>query len=356
MRFIVVLATIGLLSAMLVTSSIAQVARKSKLPTYGERKFPIVDSRVRARAFGPPDPQLFWINNEEVLFLAVRVLADASTPGKEELNYTVSRWNTRSGEILKVRDLGEDPPRICYYDGQVLYQVRRRDGSFVAYHGKLGEPERAVDSRQYGRNLCRPLDEIPKTPDWMKDREARRLGRINDGFIDFGERQKWLENTPVRLYRYGESREEGKPLPFGRREISWRFPYYEFKNAYFVESDYWVHPRPKEIPYPVFWLYLDGRVERIADIPWGPWRSNASFFVFPVRPGIVMYSHNARNEVDIAHAGLYLLRGGTVERVVKGWVGGAVVAPDGCKLTFTYAPNMTSQSSVLKAMNLCAGS
>jgi hypothetical protein len=355
MRLIVV-ATIGLWYFAVVTPSLAQTAAvaKSKIPTYGERKFPIIESGFRARAFGASDPQLFWINNEEVLFLAVRVFSD--TPGKERLNYTVSRWNTSSGEILKVRDFGENPPRICYYEGQVLYLLRRKDGVLVAYHGKLGEPAHAVESSQYGRTLCRRLDEIPKTPDWMKDREARRLERINDGFIDFGERQKWLENTPVRLYRYGENQEGGKQLPFGRREINWRFPYYEFKNAYFVESDYWVHPRPREIPYPVFWLYLDGRTEKIADIPWGPWRSSASFFVFPVRPGIVMYSHNARNEFDIAHAGLYLLRDGTVERIVKGWVVGTVVAPDGCKVTFTYAPNMTSKSSALKVMNLCAGS
>jgi hypothetical protein len=358
MRFIAILGTAGLLTLAVATPSIAQTAigAARKPTTHGERKFPISDSRTYARSFGGSDPQLFWINNEEVLFLAVHVLPDASGPNKERLNYAVTRWNTRSGEILRVRDFGEDAPRICYYDGHVLYQFRRKDGSLVAYQGKLGEPERSVDSHQYGSLFCRRLNEIPEIPGWMKDREARRLERIGDGFVDFGERQKWMENTRVRLYRYGEMEGAGKELPFGRREITYRFPYYQFKDAYFVASDYWLHPRPKEIPYPVFWLYRDGRVEKIADIPWGPWRSRASFLVFPAQAGLILYSHNARDDQDIAHAGLYLLSKGKVEQVVSGWVLGLAIAPDGCRLAFTYAPNMTRKNNVLRAMNLCAGS
>lgn len=336
-------------------SSIAQSRLESisKSPSHSERKYRILDSRSRAHTFGAGDPQFFWINNDELLFMAVQVSPDASAQNKERINYTVSRWDTRSGAVSKVRDFGEDRPRICYYDGQVLYQFRRSDESLVAYHGKLGEPERAVDPTEYGQLFCRRLDEIPKIPHWMKEREARRLERINDGFVDFGELKKAMENTPVRLYRYGEKQEAGIQLPFGRRDISWRFPYYQFKDAYFVESHYWVHPRPKEIPYPVFWLYRDGRVEKIADVPWGPWRSRASFFVFPTRAGLVLYSHNARSEFEIAYAGLYLFSAGKVERIVAGWVVGTAVSPDGCKLAFTYAPTITRKNNVLQAMNLC---
>ena len=356
MRFIAALATTGVLTLPVVMPSVAQTAigGKSNANADGERRFPIIDSRVYARSFGASDPQLFWINNEQVLFLAVQAIAEHGTSSKERLDYTVSSWNTRTGEVFKVKHFGENAPRICYYEGQVLYEARRKDGSFVTYHGKIGELDRAVDSREYGRTLCRRLDDIPKMPSWTKDRETRRLERLSDGFIDYGERQKWMENTPVRLYRYGENQEAGKLLPLGRREISWRLPYYEFKDAYFVESHYPQHPRPRHVPYPVFWLYRDGRVEKIAEIPWGPWRSSASFFVFPAKPGLVLYSHNARNEFDIAHAGLYLLHK-KVEQVLRGWVVGLAVAPDGCKLAFTYARNMTRKNNVLQVMNLCAG-
>lgn len=344
------------LSSSIFESSIAQsqLESTSKPPSHSERKYRILDSRSRAHTFGAGDPQFFWINNDELLFLAIQVSPDASAQNKERINYTVNRWDTRSGTISKGRDFGENSPRLCFYDGQVLYQFRRKDDSPEAYHGKLGGPERAVDARDYSR-FCRRVEESPKLPKWTGGREIRWLERINDGFVDFGDSQKWQENTRVRLYRHGAKQEEGIDLPFGRRDIAPRFPYYQFKDAFFVESHYWVHPRPKEIPYPVFWLHRDGRIEKIADVPWGPWRSRASFFVFPVRPGLVLYSHNARNEFDIAYAGLYLFNAGKVERIVAGWVVGTAVSPDGCKLAFTYAPTITRKDNVLQAMNLCVG-
>jgi hypothetical protein len=359
MRFIAFLIAVVLPISAVVKPSIAQTASgaTSKPALSTNAKYPVLDSLTRAHA---GDPQLFWINNDEVLFLAVRVFTDPESPNKEGINYLVNRWNIRSGAVSKVRDFGGDRPKICYHDGQVLYQVRRRDDSFIGYHGKLGETERAVEPREFHASFCRRLKEIPSIPQWMKDREARRLERINDGFVDFGETKRWIENTPVRLYRYGEEREAGKQLPFGRREISYRFPYYEFKDAYFVVSQYWVHPRPKEIPYPVFWMYRDGRVEKIVDIPWGPWRSSASFRPFPTRAGVVMASSNfnVRDSTDLAHAGLYLLRNeGPVEKVLSAWIDGleVSVSPDGCMIAFTYARVVTRKNNVLQAMNLCSG-
>jgi hypothetical protein len=185
------------------------------------------------------------------------------------------------------------------------------------------------------------------------------LHKLGAGFLDFGDTKKGLENTPIRLYRYNAQQGEGLELPLKRRDTGKRFPYYEFKRAFFVVSDYYLHPRPKEIPYPVYWLYEDGRVEKIADIPWGPWRSSASFSPFPTRAGLIMASHNfnVRNANDIADAGLYLFVHGRVERIVKGWVDSLAVAvsPDGCKIAFTYAPVVTRRNNVLQAMDLCGG-
>jgi hypothetical protein len=321
-------------------------------------KYRVLDSGTRAHTFGATDPQFYWINNDELLFLAIHQSPDPSATKKEKLNYVVSRWHIQRGTVLQVRNFGESRPSICYYAGQVIYQFRRPDDSIEAYQGKLGDAERAVDPNRYAR-FCQRLEDVPKLPAWTAGREIRWLQRIDAGFIDFGDEKKWQENTRVRFYRHGAQPETGVELPFGRRDIAPRFPYYEFRDAFFVESHYWVHPRPKEIPYPVFWLHRDGRIERIADIPWGPWRSAASFFPFPTRVGLVMASSNfnVRNSNDLAHAGIYLLSDGRVNKLLTAWIEGlgVAVSPNGCKIGFTYAPIVTRKNNILQAIDLCEG-
>lgn len=97
----------------------------------------------------------------------------------------------------------------------------------------------------------------------------------------------------------------------------------------------------------MYWLYADGRVEKIADLPWGPWRQ-AGLAVFPTRAGLVLASSAA--------AGLYLLHAGQVDKLLEGRIAGLAVAvsPDGCRIAFSYSPAVTEKKNVLQAMSLCA--
>jgi hypothetical protein len=311
----------------------------------------------QAMTFGS-DPKFFWIDNQELIFVSIEKFPDTSSKSAERLTYSVSRWNIQARTVRLVRDFGENRPLLCFYDGSLLYgAMHKRDAP--AYYAKLGEVEREVNIQEYDYLFCQSRKNTPKLPVWTEGHEIRLLHKLGAGFLDFGDTKKGLENTPIRLYRYNAQQGEGLELPLKRRDTGKRFPYYEFKRAFFVVSDYYLHPRPKEIPYPVYWLYEDGRVEKIADIPWGPWRSSASFSPFPTRAGLIMASHNfnVRNANDIADAGLYLFVHGRVERIVKGWVDSLAVAvsPDGCKIAFTYAPVVTRRNNVLQAMDLCGG-
>lgn len=301
-------------------------------------------------------PNFVWIDNNELLFVAATPNPDAKRSW-DQLNYAISRWNTRSGAVTRVRAFGHERPSLCLHDGLFLYGRRLRDGSLEAYHGKLGESEQRVDPRRYASLFCRPRAEVPALPKWTEGREIRWLEKLGAGFVDFGEEQS-LENTPVRLYRHGMAQEEGIELPFGRRSIGKRFPYYEFQRAFFVASHYPQSPRPRQIPYPVYWLHGDGRIEKIADIPWGPWRQ-AILSVYPTRAGLVMASGNSavRDGTDLTHAGLYLLNAGRVETLLNGWIAGLAVAvsPDGCRIAFSHSPAATEKKNVLQAMRLCAG-
>ena len=318
-----------------------------------EGRYPIVDSRTLTDG---SSPQFVWIDNEELLFVSAAPIPEARR-SREEFSYAISRWNTRSGAVARVRAFGHDRPSLCLHDGMFVYGRRARDGTLEAYHGKLGESEQRVDPRRYAPLFCRPRAEVPALPKWTQGREIRWLEKLGAGFVDFGEELQPPENTPVRLYRHGMAQEEGIQLPFGRRSIGKRFPYYEFQRAFFVASHYYQTPRPREVAYPVFWLYEDGRVEKIAAIPWGPWRQS-SLSAYPTRAGLVLASgSSARDETDLADAGLYLLSAGRVEKLLKGWIAGLTVAvsPDGCRIAFSHAPVVTEKKNVLQAMRLCAG-
>jgi len=162
-----------------------------------------------------------------------------------------------------------------------------------------------------------------------------------------------MSNSPIRLYKPGAKQVDGLTLPFGRRDVEPRFPYFDFANAFFVESHTSIHPRPKNVPYPVYWLYEDGRIQKFADIPWGPWRARAGFLVIPVRPGILMLSYNARSPEQIDHAGVYLLRRGHVEKIAPGWILGVKVSPNGCNVALNYAPFMSRKDGTLRVLELC---
>jgi hypothetical protein len=318
-------------------------------------RFPILDSGMAANTFGSVNPQFYWINNDELLFLAIRTSPDSSFPRKARYAFSVSRWHTQTGSITTVREFGEIAPRLCFSEGHVLFSFRKKDDTLEGYQGRLGLEQPINPRRAYNNQFCQPMESTPALPKWTEGREIRLLEKMGAGFIDFGDTQKWLENTTVRLYKYGESALGGIQLPLGRREIKKHLPYYHFKEGFFVESDYYVETRPKDIPYPVYWLHLDGHVEKIADIPWGPWRSRSSFFVSPSKIGLLMGSHNFVNEIDLGAAGIYLLRAGKVEKILTGWIQELVVSPDGCKVAFTFAPAVRLKNNVLKAINLCIG-
>jgi hypothetical protein len=311
----------------------------------------------QATTFGS-DPKFFWVDNQELVFVSVQKFPDSPSKRAERLTYSVSRWNIQARTVSTVRDFGEDRPLLCFYDGFLLYgAMHKRDAP--AYHVKLGGVEREVNIKDYDYLFCQPRKNIPKLPVWTEGREIRLLHKLGAGFLDFGDTQKGSENTAIRLYRYNAQQGEGLELQLRRRDTGKRFPYYEFNRAFFVESDYYLHPRPKEVPYPIYWLYEDGRIEKIADIPWGPWRSSASFFPFPTRVGLVMASHNfnVRNRNDLAHAGLYLFNGSGIEKLLGGWLGNAFVAvsPDGCTIAFSFSPTVSDKNQTLKAMSLCKG-
>lgn len=322
---------------------------KSKL-TILDSKSPVAADNVGKR--------LFWISNEEVLFVGyLAALISSDKRASKRPDYNVSVWNVRTNAIRILRSFGENSPTPCFSDGHVLVQIRQKDGEHRSYYGDTSDIKLAAPGQRFNELFCRPVEQVPSLPTWTERREVRLLEKFGAGFVDFGERTGGMENTPARLYKFGTGDREGVQLPVGRRDIEKAFPYYTFKDAFFVESSYVHWPRPKGVPYPVYWLYPDGRMEQIIDLPWGPWRSSASSWPLPTKVGVLLVSHNAniRNEKDLAHAGLYVMSAGKVAKLITAWIQATAVSPSGCRVAFDFADRVTRAQNVLRAIDLCNG-
>jgi len=316
-------------------------------------KYRIIDSDIQVEAIGTPDRQVFWVTNESVLFLGVAYSKTITAAGLKKVTYSLLVWNFKTRKIKTIRTFEKYRPGLCFDEGVVLYYSKRDNGTFDAYQGKLGSEQRVDLSNKFNYLFCRSYAEAPGAPAWTKNHEIRWLEKLGAGFLDFGPTVGTFNNTPIRLYKAGAKQSEGLELPFGRRDVKPRFPYFPFANAFFVESNYFLHPRPKSIPYPVYWLFEDGRIEKFADVPWGSWRSSGSFFMTPVRPGLLMVSHNALSPSQIHHAGVYLLRNGHVKKLIAGWVLSIKASPDGCNVAFSYSPYMSRKNIFLRVLQLC---
>lgn len=318
-------------------------------------KYRLYDSRTVAHTFGPGASQFFWINDEELLFVPMQITPDARSPTKERATFSIARWNIRSGEITRLKEFGTGFPRLCLFEGYVSIRVERDGRQSEAYHGPLGSERQDDPKRAFHRELCRPADMLPKLPAWTEGRRILRLQSLDAGFVDFGELQKPFDSVALHFYKYGARQDQGIPLPWQSRKILNTLQYFDFRKAYFVRG-YLFSSDPRDAPLPVYWLYTDGRVEKIADVPSGPW-GLASSAVTPFKDGILVASSKFRAATDLSDAGLFLLKNNQIEKLVTGWIEGlaVMVSPDGCKAAFTYAPQITAKQGVLRAMDLCEG-
>ena len=319
-------------------------------------EFAIVDSKawVEADNLGK---RIFWVSDEEVLFVGYGTLGRATEGHAAEIgDYQMSIWNVRSNAVRVLHEFAEGGPYPCFSEGHLLVRVRAQ-GQLQSYYGDKDSIRKMATNREFHEMFCRPVQDVPVLPRWTRERDVVWLQKVDAGFVDFGERAKGTEHGPVRFHRHGSSEREGILLPVGRRDIRRSFPYYAFKDAFFVESTYLHLPRPEGVPYPVYWLYRDGRLEKILDLPWGPWRSRGSSWPVPTKRGIVIISHNAnpRNAADLRYAGLYLVTSGSVKKILTGWIQATAVSPNGCWLAFDVADRISRRANVLKAVDLCRG-
>jgi hypothetical protein len=281
-----------------------------------------------------------------------------------ELVTRVTVWNVRTDEI---RRYGELAGSLCYYEGWVVFWERDvpTDRLWIN-QGKLGETvrtERGPAQGEFDPVTCRPIKESPPRPEWTRGLAVRWL-RPEHGLLVLGssERSEFMKNTPIRYCDQGKQ-ELCIELPLRQRETR-GFDWQPFKRAYFIFADYFrlvprhpdggfnVRPWPEGLPMPVWWLYPGGRVDEIK-LPAGHWLQSR------VVPTAVGYA-TINTYFTIGQAGVYLIRGEKVQRILDGFVEQQAISPDGCRLAVHHDPKPLEtyarkyQLITLKVIELCA--
>jgi len=304
----------------------------------------------------PGRNEVFWIDNERVLF-----------PGFQIRPKSGERASLRA--VLYVWDLGTKRPRIqaempeggyiCYSGGYISYAIHRNGKRFIR-EGKFGaEKERAWSPPTPGARIdrnqltCRDMD--------LADLEKIYPGfffiplRDQDGYYGWKKPESTVEATKSPLYYLPSGKGKAPialPLTVGEKD---RVSYSEYLGAYVIE--YTPSVRLERTTGKVSILYTTGRVEGHT-IPAGPWLRGSVGYT-PARPGIVMSSPAVgfRSESDPGDAGVYLVRGMKVDRMIVGFPSRYVaVSPDGCKAAAVVRVQKPADvKATLRIVDICRG-
>ena len=231
-------------------------------------------------------------------------------------------------------------------------------GELIAAYGQLGkETVRRVKPGEMNFDRvggsCRPSEERPPNPPWIKERTEiwhlwPRFGLINCKVVSSS-----LGNRAIKASFHKTNDESEFELPFSCYDVERRVKYYAFKNAYFALERGPVSPWPVGQTRKVYWLSPEGNVQTIVL----PYSSAIRESMVPTARGIVAFSRPATRDEDY---GVYLVSTGPPKRILRGHAAG-VTSPDGCKVAVLHDPDFDSRVEgrrvaapiTLKVLELC---
>jgi|GEM_PF-4469086 len=196
--------------------------------------------------------------------------------------------------------------------------------------------------------------------------------REGHGYLDF---DSCCSDNRGRVVRWHDpSGKRMLELPFTNEDVEWvcaRF--YPFKGAYYLYDCLAPGgPNPKKQRkiwkesncLPAWWVWPGGRTEKEC-IPYGFWAEGASWTAIPTAKGLLIVTLNNDGS---GREGIYLFNSTAKLQLISGWVklgsknNGLNLSPSGCKLAFSYGPDINSQkivgrgASTTRILDLCSGS
>lgn len=308
-------------------------------------KYPITDSGY-FRIPGLLSKSVYWIDNRKVLFHGTSAKTDSA--GAQSRLYV---WDTQENAVTPYAYTGRIGT-FCLKDGYIRYGLER-DDKFYVRRGPLGKEQEAYTP---------PPPEDPELAPRVNELTCREYRRADQ---PRSERFSFSPLRPGHGYWGFDyvSRDVGKPLlflpegarqpielPIEAREKGY-LDYSEYANVYVIYRLAGLASL-RERPTKVWLLHPSGQVDTI-DIPKGPWTGYSARYA-PTRAGLIMTSRGLTAGSGPGAAGLYLVNGDRVEKILAGLIEDIDVSPDGCKVAISVNPYTSElRRSRIKMIDVC---
>lgn len=340
---------------LLIASSPAGAEQTIPLPSGGggegyayepvDSPYPLLDSGFLANY----RERTFWLDDHRVLFVGwdepkPRTLQEPrlGRPG-------IFIWDTRTNEVTPYRKGILD--HLCYEDGWIYYRLSRT-APFTHAAGPLGQEatasfENVEEYKAFAREqffsptTCR----FHRYADYVDDAKNVRIIPLGDSgaflHVDMHARRSGEVH-----YLSGKGAQK-QLLPFTTRDFSsGSVVYYTHSKQYFLKPvtylstsmEQWKNTGCLE----GWWFDKKGFIKSFC-IPSGPWLTPAGVTFTDTLKGLAIASEYVHERIPTP-GGLYLLENLNFIRLNDGWVNALSTSPNGCRIAFTYAPNLEARA------------
>lgn len=291
----------------------------------------VIDTGIPAAAEGT----FAWIDDDTVLFAGYEALEpDKGYRGRTRLALT--KWRM-GGEVVFLAGLKYS--RFCYGAGRISrFAEILADGRRMFFRGPRGQERRQstrgdeqdAKSILFNDFIC---DFVPR-PARLRQGIVYPL-RPGDGYLEL--RGKYEDGGGAVLHPPGGKPEIQLPVPSDHIDMTCG-AYHPWKGAYFLNDcrgtdDNMVGECPA-----AWWLWPDGQTEKVC-VP----ANMILVRVWPTRAGLVIAHDDHDLKGRIGDTGLYLIAKGRRVKILRGWVEGGAVSPDGCRFVFEHTPTSGSR-------------
>jgi hypothetical protein len=304
------------------TSQASQNEDESGLPDY------VIDSGFQSKldSLGIMS-STYWLDNERVLAMGRGRHATTQSNGRPIVDQGLYIWK-----------IGEKPARYgdynlekpyCYADGRIFAKLQRKNEALV---GPLHNPGTGSLASSKYEKLSPLRAALVMCPDYIKT-NFKAL-RERDGLIESNTTLK-----PQNLKWWSEDGHDAVEIPVNSMMVQ-EIKYIAFKDKYFLTSispgesvpiiNYDPAKQWKETGcWPAWWFSPGKQIEEVC-IRNGPWSQVGHLAVWPTTKGYFV----ARSHSGGSGAAAYLLADEGYKLLIKGWIEGPSVSPDGTKISF----------------------